>query len=306
MKYGFSLIMRGNDATPRNFVKMATRAEEWGIDALWCSSHIIVPPQGDSHYANVHGAKYPDTWTERYWEPMTVCSYLAAHTKTITLGTSITVLPMHNPFEVAKQVAEVDNLSEGRFVLGVGVGWFANEFQVLGQNFHDRGARTNEALELMQALWDVDPVTFEGKYYQVKDAFFAPKPLQKPHPPIWVAGNSEAALKRAARYADAWHPVRPTEEFYTKSIADLARMEEENGRAPGSVEVALKCPMTFQDAPAAEGQYPTQGRAEDIVEAIKRYEEMGTDYFVFDLVPESMDMIMETMERFANDVKPKL
>ena len=159
---------------------------------------------------------------------------------------------------------------------------------------------------LFRSLWDADPVTFEGRYYSVKDAYFAPKPLQKPHPPLWVAGNSEAALKRAARFADAWHPVRPTPEFFTRSIADLARRVEEYGRPQGSVKVALKCPMTFLDSPPGEGRFPTQGRPGDIVEAIHRYEEMGTDYFVFDLVPETIDMAMETMEKFAREVRPKL
>ena len=117
---------------------------------------------------------------------------------------------MHNPFEVAKQVAEVDQLSDGRFTLGVGVGWFEEEFEVLKQDFRTRGARTDEALALMRKLWGPDPVDFQGRFYSVADAYFAPKPVQQPGPPIWVAGNSEPALRRAARYADAWHPVRPT------------------------------------------------------------------------------------------------
>lgn len=306
MKYGFSLIMRGHEATVDAFVKMAQKAEELEIDALWCSAHIIVPPQVNSHYANVPGAKYPDTWKELYWEPVSVLSYLAAHTKKINLGTSITVLPMHNPFEIAKQVAEIDQFSNGRFVFGVGVGWFEEEFEVLGQDFHNRGARTDEALDLMRTLWEPDPVNFEGQFYQVKDAYFAPKPVQEPHPPIWIAGNSKHAMRRAARVGDAWHPVRPDPDTLAASIADLQAMADEAGRAPGSVETAVKCPMLFQDSPPGEGQAPTQGRPQDIIDAIKRYEDAGANYYVFDFVPEAFDMAMETMERFANEVRPKL
>ena len=298
--------MRGLDANPESFKKIAEKAEALEIDALWCSAHIIVPPQVKSDYANFPGAKYPDTWKETYWEPFSVLSYLAAFTRTITLGTSITVLPMHNPFEVAKQVAEVDNLTDGRFVFGVGVGWFEEEFEVLGQNFHNRGARTDEALRLMQALWDPDPVTFEGKYYNCKDAYFAPKPIQQPYPPIWIAGNSEPALRRAAVFGDAWHPVRPSKELMDFAVRELPRMVAEAGRAPGSVKIALKCAMTFLDGPPADGQVPTQGRPGEIIDAIRRHEEEGVDYFVFDLVPETLQETLDTMERFAQEVRPKL
>ena len=196
MSYGISLIVRGNDATPENLLALAQRAEALGFDALWCSAHVIVPPQVKSGYVNVPGRKHGEHWKERYWEPFTLLSYLAAHTRRVTLGTSIIVLPMHNPFEVAKQVAEVDQLSGGRFCFGIGVGWFEEEFEVLGQDFANRGPRTDDALRLMHQLWTTDPVTYEGQFYQVRDAWFAPKPVQQPRPPIWVAGHGKVTLRR--------------------------------------------------------------------------------------------------------------
>ena len=138
MSYGFSLIVRGSDATPENFALMAERAEALDIDTLWCSAHIVLPPQVRSGYAMVPDLMHPPHWKEGYWEPFTVISYLAARTTRLRFGTSIIVLPMHNPFEVAKQVAEVDQLSDGRFTLGVGVGWFEEEFEVLKQDFRTR------------------------------------------------------------------------------------------------------------------------------------------------------------------------
>ena len=306
MKYGFSLPMRGHEAKPDTFVEIAQRAEALDIDALWCSAHIIVPPQVKSDYANLPGAKYPDSWTECYWEPFSVLSFLAAHTQRINLGTSIIVLPMHNPFEVAKQVAEVDNLSDGRFAFGLGVGWFEEEFDVLGADFHTRGARTDEALQLMQALWDPDPVTFEGRFYRCEDAYFSPKPIQQPCPPIWVAGNSEAAVRRAAKYGDVWHPFRPPEEVFTKALQDLPRLVDEAGRAPDSVEIGLKVQMAFQDGPPTGDQPPTMGRPKDILDAIRRYQEQGVAYFVFDLAPETLDNTLDTMDQFAQEVRPKL
>ena len=306
MKFGFSLVVRGNDATPETFAKMAERAEMLELDSLWSSAHVIIPPQVKSGYVMVPGLKHAEHWKERYWEPFTVLSYLAGLTSRIQLGTSVVVLPMHNPFELAKQVAEVDQLSGGRFVFGIGVGWFEEEFEVLGQDFHNRGARTNEALQLMQALWGQDPVTFKGDHYSVENAWFAPKPVQRPSPPIWVAGNSKAALTRTARFGDAWHPARPSYESLQSSLVELDACLEREGKAPGSVEVVVKCPVVFQSGPPGDDQPPTHGRVTDIVDAFKRYRDLGVAHFVLDVVPETLNQALDTMERFAQEIRPRI
>ena len=198
MKYGFSLVVRGNDATPEAFLAMAQRAEALELDALWCSAHIIVPPQVKSDYAMVPGRKHGEHWKECYWEPFTLLSYLAGLTRRITLGTSIIVLPMHNPYEVAKQVAEVDQLSGGRFILGVGVGWFEEEFEVLGQDFHTRGRRMDEQIRLLRMLWAEPLVTFEGEWDRVTQAGLNPLPPRRDIP-IWMGGSDRRAIDRAGR-----------------------------------------------------------------------------------------------------------
>ena len=251
------------------------------------------------------GVMFPEHWKQGYWEPFTVISYLAAKTNRMKFGTSIVVLPMHNPFEIAKQVAEVDQLTQGRFMFGLGVGWFEEEFEVLNQDFHNRGVRTNEALELFQALWGPDPVTFKGQYYNVENACFGPKPIQKPGPPIWVAGNSEPALKRAARYADTWHPVRPSFSQLEQSTQKLAIYLEAESRSMKSIEIAIKMPLVVEDT-ASDPEFPTRGRPADIASAIERYRELGTQHFVFDLIPETVDCALTTMECFAQDIRPHL
>lgn len=306
MGYGFSLIVRGADATADKIATMAERAEALGIDALWLSAHVILPPQERSGYVMVPGRQHPEFWKQGYWEPMTLTAFLAARTRRIHLGTSIVVLPMHNPIEMAKQVAQVDQLSGGRFTFGVGVGWFAEEFEVLGRDFHDRGRRTDEALEMMQVLWRDEPATFHGRYHSFETASFLPKPVQQPRPPIWVAGNSEPAMRRAARYADAWHPVRTTPEQLDAAKTRLGELVEQAGRPAGAVALAAKCPMVFQDGPPGEEQFPTQGRPQDIVDAVKRYQDVGVSDFVFDIIPESLEQALTTMDRFAQEVRPKL
>ena len=306
MKYGFSLVVRGSDATPNAFTKIAEHAEGLEIDSLWCSAHIVLPPQVKSGYVMIPGLKHPKHWKDRYWQPFTVMSYLAAKTCKLTLGTSIIVLPMHNPFEVAKQAAELDQLSNGRFVLGIGVGWFEEEFDVLQQNYHNRGARTNEALELMKVLWSENLVTFKGRHYNVQNASFGPKPLQQPGPPIWVAGNSKAALKRAVRYADAWHPARLSLAEFARSKRDLNSCLDRNDRAAKTLELTIKLPLVFQNSAPASDQFHTQGRPKDIISGIERYREAGVSHFVFDVVPETLDNALSTIEKFAQEVRPYL
>ena len=306
MKFGFSLVVRGNDATPETFTAIAERAEALELDSLWLSAHVVLPPQVKSGYVLIPGRMHPDHWRDCYWEPFTIMSYLSAITNKVQLGTSVLVLPQHNPFEVAKQVAEVDQLSGGRFIFGIGVGWFEEEFEVLGQNFRNRGRRTDEALELMQCLWRDEPVTYKGRYYSCEDASFTPKPVQQPRPPIWVAGASEAALRRTARFADMFHPVRPSYEYMRQCRADLDRLLVEEGRRPEDVGIAVKTPVVFRDDPAGQDEPPTIGKPQAIIDALKRYQDLGSSHFVLDVVPEERQVALDTMERFAQEIRPKL
>jgi len=303
MKYGFSMVMGGRDATPDTFVAMAERAEALELDSLWLSSHVVIPPQVKSGFVLVPGRKHPPHWHEGYWEPFMALSFVAARTTRIALGTSVTVLPMHNPFEVAKQVAEVDQLSGGRFIFGIGVGWFEEEFEVLGQSFRNRGARADDAIRLMKQLWADDPVTYRGRFYSCEGVSLTPKPVQRPHPPLWVAGGSGAALRRAAEHGDAFHPVEVSPEEVAEARRELDDQCERFGRMPGSVEIGVKLPLAFRDGP---GEFPTQGTPREIADGIRRYIEAGTTHFTFDYVPEKADVALETMERFAQEVRPRL
>ncbi len=306
MKFGFSLIVRGDEATPDTFAAIAERAEVLELDSLWLSAHVIVPPQVKSGYVMIPGLKHPASWKQSYWEPFTIMSYLSAITTTIQLGTSVVVLPMHNPIEMAKQVAQLDQLSGGRFIFGVGVGWFEEEFETLGRNYSNRGARADDALKLMKKLWVDDPVTYEGAFYSVKDCYFSPKPVQSPHPPIWIAGASRPAYRRAARFGDVFHPARMPVEKIVAAKAEIADFCEQYGRARDAVGIAVKMPVVFKGGPPAQGEFATQGRAQDIVDGINRYLEIGTEHFVLDVVPEKLDHAIDTMERFAQEVRPKL
>ena len=195
----------GFKATPEGIIETACKAEELGFDAVLVNDHIIV----DGTPGVVA------SWGNTY-DPLVVLSYLAARTARVRLGVSVLIMPYRNPIATAKMLATLDQMSGGRVVAGVGAGWNEAEYNALGVPFHERGARTTEYLRLWQACWSPGETTFHGRFFSFDNMHINPKPLQQPHPPIWVGGSSRAALRRAATFAQVWQPT-PT------SLADLIR-----------------------------------------------------------------------------------
>jgi probable F420-dependent oxidoreductase len=304
MKVGVSLIVRGNDATQQNLIAMATQAEAWGFDSLWASDHLIIPPLDTSRYPGSETGEFPDSWLQRYFEPLAILNFLAGCTSRVRLGTSVLILPMRNPIEVAKEVAGADVLSQGRILFGVGVGWFKEEFDVLKVPFHERGRRTDESLQICKTLWTQEPATFRGRYYQFQDARFGPKPVQHPHPPILIAGHSPAALRRAACFGDGWHPFALTPEAFKAVVPQFHAAVKEAGRRPEDIEISLKVRLRFGDSPDPEP--PLHGSPAQVIATIRQYEALGVQHLVLDFVPETIDNILATMDRFARQVRPAL
>ncbi len=199
MQVGIHLPQIGRKAGPDAIRRAAVQAEELGFADAWTSEHIIVPK----------GAPYPPSPV--FYDPVLTLTWAAAYTKRIGLGTSVLVLPMRHPLPLAKELATLQNLSEGRLILGAGVGWLAAEFAALGVPFRERGRRMDEGIALMRAVWNDDPVSFSARTIPavVEDMRSLPQPVQPI--PIWVGGSSEPALKRAMRL-DGWHGSRVSPE----------------------------------------------------------------------------------------------
>ncbi len=306
MHYGLSIIVRGAAANRETFDQIADKAESTGFDALWASDHLIMPALRVSRYPGRPDGQLPEDWKRAYYQPFSVLNYLAAKTSTVRLGTSVLILPMRNPIEVAAQVAELDQLSRGRVNFGVGVGWYQEEFEALGYPFGTRGARTNEGLGLLKALWTQETTSWDGPTYQFEGAHMGPKPVQRPHPPIYIGGNSPAAIRRVARYGDVWHPFKITPEGLAACRPILTKALEAEGRLAESFPIAPKVALTFQDGPPRQGQAPTEGRPQDIIDALRRFQDAGAQEFCFDIMTETLPVALDTMDRFANDVRPKL
>jgi alkanesulfonate monooxygenase SsuD/methylene tetrahydromethanopterin reductase-like flavin-dependent oxidoreductase (luciferase family) len=189
-------------------------------------------------------------------------------------------------------------------LFGVGVGWFKEEFDVLRQPFHDRGRRTDEYLQICKTLWTQTPATFTGRYYQLTEAHFGPKPRRQPHPPILIAGHSPAALRRVARFGDGWHPFALTPEGLGQIMPQFHAAMRAAGRPLAEVEISLKVRLRFGMGP--DPQPPLHGSPEQVIAAIRHYQELGVQHLVLDFVPETIGQALATMERFVREVRPAL
>ena len=202
MHFGVILPNFGPESSPARMRAFAEAAEGLGFHSVWATEHIVVGPEAVDPYGRVY-------------DPLLTLGWVAGWTERVGLGTSIVLVPLHNPFHLAKEVATLQELSGGRFTLGVGMGWHRDEFEFMGVPFEGRGRRGDEAIRLMRALWRGEP-SFEGRYWSYRNATAEPHP--SPEPEIWVGGSSDRAIRRARELGDAWHPSRGSDAAHVRQV----------------------------------------------------------------------------------------
>ena len=323
MKYGIMLPSRGEMARPENIVPIAHKAEELGFAVMMFPDHVILPNDVDSPYPYTESGVFPGTDTNETVEQLTMLAYLAGQTKSIRLVTSVMIVPHRPPVLTAKVLSTIDVLSNGRVTVGVGVGWLRKEFEALQTPpFEERGAVTDEYIQIFKELWTSDSPHFEGKYHSFSDLSFVPKPVQKPHPPIWVGGESRRAMRRAAELGDGWQPIGTNTRFpladpeeMSAAIRRLDRYVERVGRPQGSVEVI--CRMHGYDLQTDGGGHDSPGRPTfsgspaQIASDIRRYEDMGVSHLIASFVPvaqlaSTKEEMIRDMEQLADRVWPRV
>ncbi|HVC68881.1 MAG TPA: LLM class F420-dependent oxidoreductase [Acidimicrobiales bacterium] len=233
-------------------------AEERGIGTIWVGEHVVTFEDYSSSYPYADDGRIPLPTGTGLLEPFTTLAFLAGQTSRVRLGTAMCLLPQRNPVYTAKEVATLDWLSNGRVDFGVGVGWLREEFEALEVPWERRGARTDDYLSVLQSLWCEDPSSFSGEHYSLAPCHQYPKPVQSPHPPIHIGGESDAALRRTARLAQGWHSFnRPPAEL-AAPMARLAELLEAHGRTRSDITVTV-CPYFQELSPSTVEQYAAAG-----------------------------------------------
>lgn len=291
MKVGVHLPHIGLAATREGIRDFAQAVEGLGFDSVWVSDHVVVPRHIGSRYPYSRTGDFPVPADVPWLEPLSTLTFVAGCTERVALGTTVLIVPMRNPVLTAKWLATLDVLSGGRLILGVGAGWMEEEFAALDAPFANRGRRLDEYLDIIRALWTQQNIAFDGEFYQLRDVGFAPKPLQQPHPPIWVGGHGQRALRRAARIGDAWHAVGVSPARLAEEYATVQEYAREEGR---DVALTLRTGIRLDD--------------DDLTEAIERmraYREAGVSHFVVEPVGlQHAGATTKRLERFRDEVLP--
>ena len=270
MKVGVNLINFGPGANPESLSRTVRLVEAMGYHLIMSSDHIAITPDVSSRYP------------APFYEPLTTLGWLAATTQSMEIGTTVIILPYRSPLEIARAGANVDALSGGRFILGVGVGWAEQEFAALGVPFRQRGAITDEYLAAIKSLWTQDVASYEGRYVSFRDVDTAPRPVRKPHPPIWVGGASDAALRRTVRYGDGWHPIRiRVSDFRETDIPRLQAMADRE-----QMPMPALCPrirLRITESPMPDDQrIAGEGSLDQIRADLEGLQALGCQYVLLD------------------------
>jgi len=298
MRLGYSIPSNQGFESVHELVDLAQFAEQADFDSVWASEHLF-----HSSYIAARLDNLP------YYEPLTILTAVAMRTARVRLGTSVLVLPWHDPPRLAKTVATLDHLSAGRVDLGIGVATTEDEFENLGVNFKTRGRRTNDFLVALKALWAQETPEHSGEFYRYSGLKFSPKPHQSPHPPILVGGTSKAALRRTARYGNGWHALRHSPAQIRESLVELTELSRIQGRDPSTLHVSISVPVSLGMAgssrPPAE-RTSLKGNPRDMAATIQAYAEAGVHELVLSLSSRDKAAHLEMLAYVSDKVRPAL
>ncbi len=281
MRLGFALPQVGPAAGPDALVTVARRAEELGFADLWVLDRLLWPLAPRAPYPAMPDGRLPEAY-KTLLDPFETLSFVAAHTRRIGLGTSVLNLPYYNPVLLARQLTSIDVLSQGRLRVGFGTGWSPDEYEAVGVPMSERGKRAYEAVRVLQAIWTTDPVAFEGKYCRLAKSIIGLKPVQKPHPPIYFAAYTPAAMRRVARLADGWMPAGIPVTGMRQMFAAIQQLAAEAGRNPKALAMIVRANVMFADTPLGPERGVYTGTPEQIRADIAATRDLGATELFFD------------------------
>jgi probable F420-dependent oxidoreductase len=291
MDIGCHLPTQGPLATREALRTFCREAEGRGMASLWVSDHVVFPRTASGRYP---GGRFPHPPDTPYLEPVAVLAAAAVVTERARLGSSVFILGHRHPVVMAKMLTTIDTLSGGRLICGVGVGWWEEELTILGAPFHQRGRQADEILRVFKELWTAPNPRFEGEFYRFADVGFAPKPVQKPHPPIWVGGDSPGAFRRVATLGDGWHATSKTPDELRACLPRLRAAAEAARRPFESIELSVRVGLKQDVAESRQA----------IVDQLCAYKALGLTHVMLDFRRGSLTEMMEALDVVAKEIRP--
>jgi len=291
---GCHLPTQGPLATREALLTFAREADTRGLASLWVSDHVIFPRTATGNYP---GGRFPHPPDKPYLEAVIALTAAAAVTTRARIGASVFILGHRHPVVMAKMLTSIDALSNGRLICGVGVGWWKEELEILGAPFHKRGRHADECLKAFKALWTQDNPSFEGEFFRFRDVGFAPKPVQQPHPPLWVGGDSAGAFRRVVTLGDGWHATSKTPAQFGEAAQRLGRAAEAAGRSFDTIELSLRFGLT--DELLAKGP-------QAVIDTLAAYARVGCRHIVLEFRRDDLARMLEILGLVTSTVQPAL
>jgi len=281
MKIGVQTGFSGA-TSPELIAEFGRIVEERGFHSIWVPEHVVFFRDYASRYPYSDDGKIPGN-PDGVMEPLTALTFIAAHTERVRLGTGVCLVPQRNPIYTAKQVADVDYLSKGRLDFGIGIGWLREEFDALGVPWERRADRTRECIAVMKTLWCDDISSFKGEFYDLPECMQNPKPVQKPHPPLYFGGESEPALRRVAELGQGWFGYNLTPDQLDANLKRLDTLLEQAGRSRADVKIQV----------SPRGRYDS--------DMLARFRDSGVDQVVLPLFGRNADRVRQRADSLAAD-----
>lgn len=307
-KFGVFLPVSGRAASRRTLMQAAQQAEALGYDSVWAADRVVMPWTIDTPYPYSNESTFIVPPDRPFFDTLTCLAFLAGCTEKIQLGMSVMVLPYRHPLHWARIATTIDQLSTGRLIMGVGVGWMEEEFAALGAPFKERGKVSDEQLALLKQLWTEEHISFQGEYYRIDDIAFSPKPYQKPRVPIWVGGEGKPAQRRAGRFGDAWFPyfVRITPKELAARHDNVRAEAKKAGRSPNDVQLACCLPVELTPTNGPPIDDYLKGSIEQVTERLKQFIAIGAVHIGLQFMIPHYPERQQQIERFAREALPVL
>ncbi len=300
MRLGVSLPQVGPMTGPDAVVRVAQRAEALGYDDVWVFDRVMWPLAPRAPYPPAPDGKLPEL-CQTVLDPLETLAFVAACTQRVGLGTSVLNLPYYNPVLLARQLSTIDVLSGGRLRVGFGTGWSPDEFEAVGVPMTQIGRRTDEALRVLKAIWTTDPVEFHGEFFHVAKSVINPKPAQKPHPPIYWAAYTPAAMRRVAREADGWLPAGLPLPVLQQMFAAIQTRAREAGRDPSRIELVVRANLYISNSPLGDDRAVFTGNLDQLGADIAATRALAAASLILDVqfLPRSatVDRMLERIEQ---------